>query len=362
MGLFDKLNKPVFIKEESDAVKFINKMKELQTKASGEVKERIDKEIKLASIGEIGENNISFELKNSGMPMYVMHDIHIETDDGLSAQIDYIVVTRKVTFIIECKNLIGNIDIDSEGNFIRNFELNGRHIKEGIYSPVTQNQRHLEILRTIRRDNKSNFLTKMMFDKYFDENFKSIVVLANPKTILNARYAKKEIKQMVIRADQLNSYIKIINQQSKQPASNDKEMKEFAGSLFAMHSANKSDYARKYEEIIENMKDSGESEPEVEKTPVEKTLAEKPVEKSIEKPVDINDNNDELIKLLKAFRLEKSREENIKPYFIFNDKQMMDLLSKRPHSKEELQEVSGFGKVKAEKYGDRILKIIDENR
>lgn len=41
---------------------------------------------------------------------------------------------------------------------------------------------------------------------------------------------------------------------------------------------------------------------------------------------------------------------------------MMDLISKMPKSKEELQEISGFGKVKAEKYGDIILKILDENR
>jgi hypothetical protein len=94
-----------------------------------------------------------------------MHDVHFEIG-GLSAQIDYIVVTRKVTFVIECKNLIGNIDIDSEGNFIRDYELNGKHIKEGIYSPATQNQRHLEILRQIRRDSKSNIVSKMLFDKY----------------------------------------------------------------------------------------------------------------------------------------------------------------------------------------------------
>ncbi len=77
----------------------------------------------------------------------------------------------------------------------------------------------------------------MMFDKYFDENYKSIVVLANPKTVLNARYAKKEIKQMVIRADQLNQYIKDVYNNSKQPAFNDKEMKKFAEGLLTLHTS-----------------------------------------------------------------------------------------------------------------------------
>lgn len=43
MGLFDKMNKPVFLKEESDAAEFICRLKELETKASGKLKERINK-------------------------------------------------------------------------------------------------------------------------------------------------------------------------------------------------------------------------------------------------------------------------------------------------------------------------------
>lgn len=338
MGIFDKLNRPIFLKEESDTNDYLYRLKELQAKASGKTKDKIEREIKLASIGEFGENNITFELKNSGMPMYVLHDIHLEID-GLSAQIDFIVVTRKVTFIIECKNLIGNIDIDNEGNFIRNYNLNGRNIKEGIYSPITQNQRHLEVLRKIKRDSKTNVVYKMIFDKFFDENYQSIVVLANPKTILNARYAKKEIKGKVIRADQLSRYIKEVNGKSNSAAFNDKDMKACAEGLLALHSPSKSDYAKKYEEIIGSM---SEDKPETEEIAV----------------CDSSLNQDGLINCLKAFRLQKSKEENIKPYFIFNDKQMMDLISKMPGSKEELQGVCGFGPVKSEKYGDTILEIL----
>jgi hypothetical protein len=346
MGLFDKLNKPVFLKEDSDAAQYVSRLKELQPKAVGEIKNRIDKEIKLASIGIAGENNIAFELKNSGMPMYIMHDIHFELD-GLSAQIDYIVVTRKVTFIIECKNLIGNIEIDNNGNFIRNYELNGRYIKEGIYSPITQNQRHMEILKQIKREFRSNIISKMLFDKYFYDNYKSIVVLANPKTILNARYAKKEVKDMVIRADQLIRYIKEINEKADQFNLNDKELKDVAERLLSLHTPNKSDYAAKYEEIVSSIKNTDKN----------KTF-------EIHEDTDLAYKNEkeELIKELKVFRLQKSREEKIKPYFIFNDKQMMDLISKMPGSVEELVGVSGFGKIKAEKYGDMIIKILNNNR
>ena len=40
---------------------------------------------------------------------------------------------------------------------------------------------------------------------------------------------------------------------------------------------------------------------------------------------------------------------------------MEDLIKKNPKNKEELCQVSGFGNVKAEKYGEGILKILRES-
>lgn len=71
MGIFNKLDKPVFLKEESDVSAYIAKLTDLLPRATSDVREKIEKEIKLASIGDFGEKNIVFELKNSNMPMYV---------------------------------------------------------------------------------------------------------------------------------------------------------------------------------------------------------------------------------------------------------------------------------------------------
>ena len=102
MALFQKKIGTVFLKEESDATGFINRMVQLEEQVADKyLKNEINKQIKLASIGEVGEKNISFELKNSGMDMYVLHDIYLEIGD-LSAQIDYLVITRKMVFVIEC--------------------------------------------------------------------------------------------------------------------------------------------------------------------------------------------------------------------------------------------------------------------
>jgi hypothetical protein len=122
MGLFQKKIGSIFIKENSDVSVFLERMQALSDRASGGLKKEIDKQIKLASYGELGENNIIFELKNSGIDMYVLRDIYMEYG-GMSAQIDFIIITRKVILVIECKNLIGNIEIDNGGNFIRSYDL-----------------------------------------------------------------------------------------------------------------------------------------------------------------------------------------------------------------------------------------------
>src|SRR5690606_12378761 len=87
---------------------------------------------------------------------------------------------------------------------------NGRYVKEGSYSPITQNKRHLELIKQIRYE-ENNPIFKGMFEKNYYDNYRAVVVLANPKTVLNARYAKKEVNNQLIRADQLIEYTRKVN-------------------------------------------------------------------------------------------------------------------------------------------------------
>ena len=170
MGLFDKIKEPVFLKDTSDADEQIKMLEEIGKTAPDDVKKLIDYDIRLLRAGIKGEENILFELKNSGMPMIIIRDLFIVSGE-LSAQIDFLIVTRKLNYIIECKNLFGNIEINSKGDFIRTVNYGGNFKKEGIYSPVTQNMRHLEVIRQIRRNTKTNLISKAIFDKYFEENY-----------------------------------------------------------------------------------------------------------------------------------------------------------------------------------------------
>ena len=249
MGILNKRIGSVFLKEESGVSEFMDKMQKLSEKADGKLKKEIDKQIKLAKYGEVGERNIAYELKNSGMDMYILHDIYLEYGD-LSAQIDYMVFTRKCIYVIECKNLYGDIEIDGQGNFVRSYELYGKKIKEGFYSPVTQNERHLNVIKEVRKASK-NLLLKGTFEKNFSNNYVSIICMANSKSVLNVRFAPKDIKEKVIKVDQLIKFINDNDKKSDKNQYSDKNMRETAEFFLNAAVKSKSDYSKIYEEMVE---------------------------------------------------------------------------------------------------------------
>ena len=256
MGLFSK-PEVVIARESTNAKVYLEKLEELLPEAEDEVKEKIQREIAVTKAGIAGEANILFELKNSNMDLVILHDIYIETEEGQSAQIDFVVIAPKITYLIECKNLYGNIEINAKGDFIRSMQYGGKWHKEGIYSPITQNMRHMEILKECCAE-KKNLIMGFGFRKYFDNFYKSLIVLANPKTVVNDRYAPKEIKNQVLRADQLVAVIKKMEADSGEIASSKKQMKERAESLLSKTSEKRKDYVEKYKKIIEKVKSKKE--------------------------------------------------------------------------------------------------------
>lgn len=258
MGLFDKIKEPVFLKESSSAREQLEELTALSDRIPVSIKNEFERDIRLLKAGLYGESNIAYELKNSHMPMWVIHDLYLDYE-GLTAQIDYLIITRKRIFVVECKNLVGNIELNSNGDFIRTFE-GGK--KEGLYSPITQNRRHMELIKKIRSESKTNFLTKAIFEKYFYVNYRSAVVLANPKTYFNSKYAKKEIKEQVMRADQLVNFIRTVNSEKEAEECNESETENFANYMLGLHNECPKDLVDKYIRIIDNTQNGIESKVE----------------------------------------------------------------------------------------------------
>ena len=302
-----------------------NKLKNVKSKQE---KSYLYEEIQKYKYGIQGENKILYELKNSHIPMYILHDINLEYKD-YKAQIDFIILTKKNYYIIECKNLYGNISIDNKGNFYR---INNKN-KVGIYNPITQLDRHINIIRRYIED-RNNFIGKLIVKKIFDSMYHGIVVLANDNTVVEDKYAPKTVKNKVIRADKLIEYIKYIEKNTDSYASSEKDIISSCNNILALCKKEET-FAeeRPLLNINEDITDNN-------------------------KTININ-NDDEIRTNLKKYRLNKSRELNYKPYFIFSDKTLEELINKKPKNKVELKQIEGFGDKKIEMYGIDIIKIIN---
>lgn len=61
---------------------------------------------------------------------------------------------------------------------------------------------------------------------------------------------------------------------------------------------------------------------------------------------------------LKAWRKKFAEEENVPPYFIFNDKTLVEIANQKPSTRAGLLSISGIGELKAQKFGGDIIRII----
>ncbi len=320
MGLFKLFTETIFLKTDSDLQKKIEKLSELQREYPNNKKIELD--LMLCKLGLAGENEIEYELKNANLGMYVLHDITIKYED-LTAQIDYIVVTTGKIYLIECKNMVGNITVNERGDFIR--EIN--HQKEGIYSPLRQAERHVEILKKIWLSRKGIF-HKVFQEGKFDYWYVPLVVIANQKSILNTRYAPLEIKQKVIKADQLINYIKKdISTIDKKLLGSKKNTYEVANWLLSLDTPQKNDYSKYEVEVM---------------------------------PQDSNVNTlkEEIRNRLIEFRTRKAKEKNIPAYYIFTNEELEKIVEKLPKTVEELKNLHILPEVKLKLHGEEIIEMI----
>ena len=323
MELFNRFRNTVFLKEDSDLEKQLDELKRIREKLNST--DEIDKDIKLLEYGIAGEKEIAFELKNANIGMYVLHDVTFECD-GNKAQIDYLLFTRGYFYLIECKNLIGNITVDSNGQFYREYEYKGKKIKESIYSPYTQAVRHQDMMKKVWSANHSK-LDNFIFGRFHGKNFfRPIVVLSNSKSFLNTKYAPKEIKNDIIRADQLISYIqKDIDNMDSVELCGEKMLKQASKVWLSRSITNNTSISNKY---LNTIKDKSYK-------------------------ADIEDK-------LRTFRKEKSKSMNVPAYYVFTDEELYNLLEIMPKTIEEIKTRKILTDIKTKCHGEEIIKILNE--
>lgn len=72
------------------------------------------------------------------------------------------------------------------------------------------------------------------------------------------------------------------------------------------------------------------------------------------------DEEDQIFQALREWRLRKAEESNLPPPYIFPDKTLRNIARARPTSLWDLLDIKGLGKTTIKKYGEEIIKIINE--
>lgn len=348
------LREPKFIKEFNEDNKQLKDLEELLKVASEDTIKEIEKDIKLLSYGLLGEKNIAYELKNSHMPILILHDLYLKYND-LTAQIDFVVIGQRFILVIECKNMVGDIEITSQDDFIRYFKTsNGKvYKKEGMYSPIVQNERHVELIRDILRN--EGYFKKTDFGMV-----QHVVTVANAKAVINSKYAKKELKEHIIKHEQLINKMKQFHDANKDGRwFTEESMYNVAESLMNYNDTYTIDYEKKYAVSLVSNVEENKTYNENDKIISSEETAEVENKNTIEESDGIEESL--IYKELKEYRLKKSREEKVKPYFLYNNQELEAIIEIKPKDIEELKSIKGFGNVKCEKYGVDIIEIVKRN-
>ena len=315
----------VFYKENSDLQDKYNALKKLNDEYPNN--EDLLSELYIVKKGLDGENEIAYQLKKAHIGMYVLRDIKVKHED-LTAQIDYVIITPVYTYYVECKNLVGNITVTDKGDFIREFTINGKKIKKGMYSPLRQVEAQREVIRKIWESN-SSAIRKFFASKNFDYYRRVLVVAANQDTILNTNRAPKEIKYKILRADSLIRQIEydLNHRKNDEYLDSKKSMEEIAQSYINL--SNNEDI--NYYEYYKN--------------------------KYCNNVVSMNDDlKDRLIELRKV----RSSEMNIPAYYVFTNDELDKLVELRPKTIEELKNANILSPIKIKTHGKIIIEEINK--
>lgn len=86
----------------------------------------------------------------------------------------------------------------------------------------------------------------------------------------------------------------------------------------------------------------------------------KPAQKSVSPDIQLNDAEQVIFERLRWWRVEVARKNNVPAYVIFHDATMREIAKNKPQSLEELQQISGVGESKLQKYGEEIVDVVKE--
>ena len=154
----------MIIKSADDKNSCITTLQELlaHSDATGDVKRRIEQEVRNIQAGVKGEQESAYEIDfhyGTSKNWMIIHDLRIECD-GRVAQIDHLIINRFMDiWVCESKHFSEGIAINEQGECAA-FYGNKPY---GVPSPIEQNKKHIAVLESVFKTKMINLPTRLGF-------------------------------------------------------------------------------------------------------------------------------------------------------------------------------------------------------
>ena len=317
-----------------------NLMNKQKTESSALKNNALNYQILLFKIGELGESKVLDELKYSFYPMNIIKDISINIGE-FHCQIDFLIITKKSIYLIECKNNGANLKIDSNGSFYL--------VKEG------KKNRIFSVLNQIER--QKMILEQLDFDVDI-KNIQPIIVYANEETGIEIEDETILRGIDVINLDRLNSLIKE-KEKDLEEIYTEEEIGKIKNKLLDPILKN-SDY------VEENSKkwDEFELRMQLEKNINEKKALEKIAERNSTKSIKANNDGskisrDEFGEILEKYLIRKSEKLGVTTTSLMTEMMKDEVLEKMPTTVAQLSKLLVSNSVFFHKISSDLLSMIN---
>ena len=209
--------------------------------------------------------------------------------------------------------------------------FDNKKVKKGMYSPLRQVEAQRDVYKKIWNTRLSknpiiNSIKRLFSENNFYDTHRVLVVAANRETILDTRYAPKDVKYKILKAENLVKQIQYdLNNYNKEDWTTKSDMEKWANTFLNINIEDNTNYYEYYKNKY--LKD------------------------------DIS-NKELLRNELIEFRNKRFKELNIPAYYVFNNEELELLVDNKPKTVEELKKILTLVKVNA--HGKEILEIISK--
>lgn len=303
--------------------------------------------------GNIGELLTFHKLEKIKDYKKLLTNNYVPDENSLTHESDVIMIHQTGIYVFESKNYSGWIygkETDRYWTQSIYNEENHKKYKSKFYNPIWQNKKHVDII--------NDYLKNM-----YTNNIYSYIVFSSRCKLKRLSYSSSHCKIMnrydllwYLKKDIKSKEVIFTNEQVDEIYNNLKKCSNVSDEVKQQHI----DYINCGAYYLNKRETSqeGVEVPQIIETK-EVVDAVAPIESIITAPVVEQKSYEKIVEELREYRKNKSTLEQVPAYFVYNDETMFMLANNKPKTLEELKQVKGLNDYKINKYGEDILKVIN---